>query len=1290
MAPAPAGVGSVDITLITGDTVRVAKDAAGKTTVDVVDAVSTSFRGQSGPDGTYLYPDTAEAAVASGQVDRELFNVEYLAANGYDDASMKAVPVIVDFGAARTAAATRQGVQTLAAAKPGRSLETLGASGVSVDKAQAQQFWNSLTGAAKMRAASMQKVWLDRKVSVALDVSVPQIGAPQAWQAGYDGTGTKVAVLDTGIDATHPDLAGKVIASESFVPGESVVDGNGHGTHVAATIVGSGAASGGTHKGVAPGAKLVVGKVLSNGGEGLDSWIIDAMEWAAVDQDSDIISMSLGGGLSDGTDLMSAAVDVFTLTYGALFVIAAGNSGPAEKTVSSPGAAATALTVGAVDKDNRLANFSSRGPLPNNFRIKPEITAPGVGIVAARAAGTAMGTPVDDHYTSANGTSMATPHVAGAAAIVAQQYPDWTPDQIKAHLVSTAADGGYIAWQQGAGRVDVAKAVGRQLTVDTTAISPGMVPTGDGPSTTTVTYSNPTDSDQTLTMTHEVGTDAGAPAPAGLVTVEPASVTVPAGGTASVKVTINDQGAELGGFSGALTATSGDGATVRTPIGFWRVPELATLTVRLMAPVSASARGFYYPNNGSIVRVDDQELPWFDHLITRETDDPDVHVATVRVPSGRYQISFTPVWNLASAIDFYHFAWVEEPEVVVEGDTEWVMDLRELQPVTVATDKPSQIAWHVEGSGRHTASGEYYASYRITTLPNEEHSWRLPTRTTPTTGTFYIKNGYILTEPEAVFRTGSGRSRTTLNPIYADWGFSGERRSAQHEFLQDANLGVASWADVVAGRDTRGKLAYIDMSDVTEGPCSFGGQSITCEIANRVMAATNAGAAAVVTSTGGVRVRLADIKYALDYLGAGHTIPVLWLQEEQAAQLAAMLDGADLVTIDVDAAPNPSYEYKLWFFEHGQVPARPLAYTANSRDLKRIDASYHSEQLVTAGDSARDRNHTLYRDADVSFAMVRPFYAQTSRVEYHSVTGPDVLDMQTVDFKVPGTTDGWRPHHLNRTVTDRRADRYIWNPATTPLGQPRPSGPPAQEAAYPYILCAACRQGDKLWLTPQPVTGDGRLFQTGIPFQPRLFQDDKEIPVDRNGFFPMPEEAQRYRMDLVTADRGAGSAYANNTHTTWNFTSTPRPETDEVHSPYWPFGEYYLDTTPAAYQPVIFLGYDIPLDLDNTAKADRPLWFTVHASSPRPGSGGDVRGMTVQASYDDGKTWTNATYVRRAGEGQFQVFLKHPKLSRTTGAVTLRVKAWDHAGNDVVQTITRAYGLRDPGPERHDRIPRGL
>ena len=172
------------------------------------------------------------------------------------------------------------------------------------------------------------------------------------------------------------------------------------------------------------------------------------MEWA-VAQHADVVSMSLGGDTGDGTDPLEQAVDDLSASSPTLFVIAAGNNGDRPGTVTSPGAAYAALTVGAVDSTDTMAFFSSRGPRLDGT-VKPEVVAPGVDIVAARAAGTSLGTPVDDFYTTLSGTSMATPHVAAVAAILKQEHPGWDGERLKAAIVgSTVPVAGAIGVRRG-------------------------------------------------------------------------------------------------------------------------------------------------------------------------------------------------------------------------------------------------------------------------------------------------------------------------------------------------------------------------------------------------------------------------------------------------------------------------------------------------------------------------------------------------------------------------------------------------------------------------------------------------------------------------------------------------------------------------------------------------------------------------------------------------------------------------------------------------------------------------
>src|SRR5690606_35084950 len=247
-------------------------------------------------------------------------------------------------------------------------------------------------------AGGVQRVWLDATATPALDRSTGQVGAPHAWAQGLDGSGVRVAVLDTGIDMDHPDLAGKVAAARSFTPDGTVVDRHGHGTHVAATVAGGTAGDDG-YVGVAPGADLLIGKVLSDSGPGLESWIIAGMEWA-VEAGADVVNLSLGSLPTDGTDPLSLAVNRLSEDSGALFVVAAGNAGPSARTVSAPATADAALAVGNNTRDGTLHFSSSRGARLGDNAVKPEVTAPGVGIVAARPGG---------GHQPLSGTSMAAP-----------------------------------------------------------------------------------------------------------------------------------------------------------------------------------------------------------------------------------------------------------------------------------------------------------------------------------------------------------------------------------------------------------------------------------------------------------------------------------------------------------------------------------------------------------------------------------------------------------------------------------------------------------------------------------------------------------------------------------------------------------------------------------------------------------------------------------------------------------------------------------------------------------------
>jgi serine protease AprX len=363
------------------------------------------------------------------------------------------IPVIVrhktGLFSARTVvggAAVRSAAGRSAAPPPGRTFNLFPAEALKVTAADIETL---------SQHEEVEYVWPDLPVHTCLNTSVPKIGAPRVWaETGFRGQGIKVAVVDTGIDETHPDFAGRIAASKSFVS-SSAHDDNGHGTHVAGTIAGSGAKSGGKYVGVAPAASLYIAKVLRANGSGSMSTVMAGIEWAVLEQKVQIINLSLGGsGSCDGTDALSTLVDEAVRQAGVVVCVAAGNEGPDGRTIGSPGCARFVITVGAVDDNDRMARFSSRGPTADG-RTKPDIVFPGVGIIAPRAANTRLGTIIEEGYIASDGTSMATPHASGIAALMLQANPKLTAEQVKTLMLAGAVNIiGALPNDQGVGRGD--------------------------------------------------------------------------------------------------------------------------------------------------------------------------------------------------------------------------------------------------------------------------------------------------------------------------------------------------------------------------------------------------------------------------------------------------------------------------------------------------------------------------------------------------------------------------------------------------------------------------------------------------------------------------------------------------------------------------------------------------------------------------------------------------------------------------------------------------------------------
>ncbi|WP_170156145.1 S8 family serine peptidase [Umezawaea tangerina] len=645
---------------------------------------------------SFVVPADAERLLTDGVVDRRLFDVTELLASGYGDAERATLPLIVTYqpGWQRMA-----GAAAVAGMSVTVDLPSVGGVAVDVEKSAGSGWWSGLTGVGSLAGTGIKKVWLDGRRTASLDHSVPQIGAPAAWEAGFTGAGVTVAVLDTGVDQTHPDLADREVAERNFSGTKDSVDHYGHGTHVASIIAGTGAKSGGKYKGVAYGARILDVKVLNDSGSGQDSGIIAGMQFAA-EQGADVANMSLGGYDTPEVDPLEEAVNTLSARYGTLFVIAAGNSGPDARTVGSPGSADAALTVGAVDRDNRIADFSSRGPREGGGVIKPDITAPGVDIVAARHADGRIGPPVVDGYTSLSGTSMATPHVAGAAALLAQQHPELSGEQLKATLTAAATPtAGLTPFDQGAGRVDSARVLTQTVTSSPGSIGFGEFrwPHVEQPAVTReVGYTNSGAAPLTLDLRVDAATPDGTPAPAGLFSVSPARLTVPAGGTASATVTADVRVAPAGGrFGGALVATSA-GVSARTAVAVDLEPESYDLVVDGIG--RSGEKASYY--SAALVDVDSGAF----FSLGKDADG----LLRQRVPVGRYLL-FGSVQGSGATYTHDVFNY---PNLTVSGPTTIDLDARLAKPVSVALPDPTarlsllQTGFQrVVGSKKYTIGG---------------------------------------------------------------------------------------------------------------------------------------------------------------------------------------------------------------------------------------------------------------------------------------------------------------------------------------------------------------------------------------------------------------------------------------------------------------------------------------------------------------------------------------------------------------------------------------------------------
>lgn len=1258
------------ITLLTGDVVAVASTAGRRPAVEVVeDAPPVGDVSVVRLDrDVYAIPGVAVRMLANDELDRELFNVSRLVRDGYADAQTSELPVIVTYGSEVAERRLLRSESPDGSQRTGE-LESADAAAIAVRKKRSEAFWADVTredatadGPALQAAPGVEKIWLDRKVTASLDVSRVTVGADRAAAAGFDGTGQTVAVLDTGIDDSHPDLAGKVVAERSFIEGSDPGDRYGHGTHVASIIAGTGAASDGQYVGVAPEANLINGKVLNDNGDGLWSDIIAGMEWAA--SQSDVINMSLGGDPSDGQDPISQALNEISERTGALFVTAAGNEYRARQSVLTPAAADAALAVGATTKDGRATDyFSSVGPRMHDWAIKPEISAPGGGIVAAKA-----GT---DGYVAFNGTSMAAPHVAASAALLLQQHPDWTGQQLRDALTSTAnpTESDPI-WWQGAGVVDVGTAVSQDvhatgtlnLGVDAHPQEPGD--TLDG----TLTYTNGGDEPVTLHLSDRWtqapddfgrGQTAWTP-PDGAITVSPATVTVPAGGTATVTVTANTHEVPHGSFYGRITGTSADGATtVRTTLGFTRDVERHQLSLpatdRAGVPAHTTAWSF-----GLLEGLDRDTFHW----VTWDQGTSMIGgVPPSGLPTGRYSfIGWVSEFGEAPWYPLESYTLLAEPEIELDRDRQFFLDARQAGHLDVKTQRPSQyrdgatiltrtssagstVVWpHVSGSGQQ----------------NVDDVHLLGSQTTATTGSFRLDRTIIRTAPPITLRFGRHQVNAAYPTPLSETPCPSRAVNADcvprfpsrvHGSLVDVGRGTPADIDraeaAVGGLAGRYALLRPGPDDVGHGDVGFSAATYLDEVAARLGEAGVAGIVHVPPEDGVYPSYLQDV--------AGP--PVAGLSVEDGRRLLGELRNGQIRFQLRGEFPSP-YRYNLVVSRTGNLP-NGIDHQPRDASLAQVDARYH-------GDTPGEWYGVGTVPASAAFAPVlgtpELVRGRTSRTEYYTPGVPwfaitaqnsersDVRDHQFdttfyegqrvrhdigagpwVPGQYVGRFDGFGASaEYFMSVGPSDSDGY-WLRSAFGLfnSQGKSSNDHMQVARWTYTGDARCVAGCRQQLAHNASRVDAILADGDSP----VFTVESDVEV-----MPGPNT----------------TPLSTRTHTEWT-----------VHAE--------LDPDQRLEQPAVLLDWAVDSGLDNVVPRQRPhvVRLTPGYSTYYDGDHGPFS-VVLWATFDDGQSWVRADRTRVEAGEIAKLRVRVPRQGQTNGFVGYRAVVTDSAGNAIDQTVIRA------------------
>jgi hypothetical protein len=799
---------------------------------------------------------------------------------------------------------------------------------------------------------------------------------------------------------------------------------------------------------------------------------------------------------------------------------------------------------------------------------------------------------------------MATPHVAGAAAILAQEHPDWSGAQLKAALVSTAADVHGTVNGVGTGRLDVARATTQTVTASAGTLNTFLAwpHTGDNATKTMkVTYHNAGTSPVTLQLGLSLANGDGTAAPAGLSTLDSGVVSVPSSGDTTVTVTIAAQAGHDGLYQGVLAATAA-GVSLRTAIAVNQENERYSLSVTTLDRDGATPDGSDMDNAFTYaIGIDSGEVYGL------------FGDGTGRLPAGRYALHTVIMTSRGFLLP--SMTALADPELNLRADTRITMDARTAKEATLSVDKPAGRAaertlilntW-VAPAGRSWGTA-IYGDTRFAPLYLGSMSG------TQSDSFTYLEYDHLEEPLAEVFLKNPDlelplQFANTPNP--------------QGRWRLTAVYGGNGSPEKLAGKDLSGKLVVLELSTPDDETA----------LGERIAAIAHAGAAMVALGA-----TVGQYGGSLD----SSTLPLptlaLTWRGELSPQTVKLFEAARTGTakVDVTARTNSGSTHDLYTVTRGRLPANP-ARTVHTNELAAVTQRYYGDGRY-------------YIENRQVTSVTTPADAQRSLVggSHQPVQGP----LERTEYFTPGTWQlglfGRGLDYLTANPIDLKASpKYqmnwlapVFGPAMSGL-RPEPFYAPQQ----PWVS-----QQDTTLDVVVPIHGDGAghtpLYSPGTGYT-ELFRDNTSIgrvETPGTGRFDLPAAKGTYR--LVTE--------ANRTDTELSTKVTC---------------DWTVKLGDSQAPPLLTVGLQPYLDLTSTVKPGHDI--NVPATVTRQGgaAGPAIASLTVDVSYDDGATWTNARITHTADKWTLT-------LDRTTaGYASLRAHAADTAGNTITQTIIRALRI---------------